>query len=308
MRPYGDESKAPNIGNIRGPERRSQTGCSVRRMPADFHHGQLDSRDRPLTKELIHHSPGIMNSFSGVFPAPLSSRLGLSALVTVMAVTTAGFAQQKAKPAEATPPAAAPAAKAFGAAPAQAAASTVPEQKYKTNLKGQADAPIRVVEFADFMCPGCQTASMALRAYFAQQGPDINLTFKNFPLEQTCNPGIGRTIHNGACELALGGICASELGAFWAYHDRIFSRSWESATRQDAIDNGVAVGLNKAKLEACMGSSEAKSKLALQVKEGFETVVQVTPTLVVNGKKLEATNQFANVVEQERKKLAAEKK
>ena len=87
-----------------------------------------------------------------------------------------------------------------------------PEQKYKTNLKGPADAPIKVVEFADFMCPGCRAASGALHEYFAQQGGDINLTFKNFPLEKTCNPGIGQSIHNGSCELALGAICASELG------------------------------------------------------------------------------------------------
>lgn len=178
-------------------------------------------------------------------------------------------------------------------------------QKYKTNVKGPADAPIKVVEFADFMCPGCQAASGALRSYFAQQGSDINLTFKNFPLEKTCNPGIGQSVHNGACELALGAICASELGVFWDYHDRIFSRAWEVATRQDVIDNGVAVGMNKAKLEACLASPEAKSKLALQVKEGFETMVQVTPTLVVNGRKLSATNQFASAVEEERKKLAA---
>ena len=76
------------------------------------------------------------------------------------------------------------------------------------------------------------------------------------------------------------------------------------ATRQAVIDNGVAVGMNKAKFEACLASPEAKSKLAIQIKEGFETVVQVTPTLVVNGRKLNATNEFSAAVEAERKKLA----
>jgi len=41
MRPDGDESKSPNIENIRASERRSQAGCSVRRMPADFRRGLL---------------------------------------------------------------------------------------------------------------------------------------------------------------------------------------------------------------------------------------------------------------------------
>jgi protein-disulfide isomerase len=226
-----------------------------------------------------------MNSFPNVLTAP-SRRSFARAAFAVLAAAASSFGQPVQK------------------AQATASASGV-EQKYRTNLKGPADAPIRVVEFADFMCPGCQQASVALRAYFAQQGDDINLTFKNFPLEQTCNPGVGRTIHNGACELALGSICASELGVFWAYHDRIFSRSWEQASRQDVIDNGVAVGMNKAKLEACLASPEARSKLALQVKEGFEVNVQLTPTLVVNGRKLAATNLFASAVEEERKRLAA---
>jgi protein-disulfide isomerase len=203
---------------------------------------------------------------------------GLALAGVAALATTALVSAEQAKPA-------APAAKPATAAPAA-------EIKYKTNVKGPADAPIKVVEFADFMCPGCQAASGALRSWFAQQGPDINLTFKNFPLEQSCNPGA---------------ICASELGNFWAYHDRIFSRSWEVATRQDVVDNGVAVGLNKAKFEACLAAPSTQSALALQIKEAFEIVVRVTPTLIVNGKKLEATNQFANVVEMERKKLAEAK-
>lgn len=224
-----------------------------------------------------------MNSIPKALTNPLSKGL---ALIAIVSLTGSSFAQEKAKP----------------AAPA---AADAPEQKYKTNVKGPADAPIKVVEFADFMCPGCRAASGALREYFAQAPGDINLTFKNFPLEKTCNPGIGQSIHNGSCELALGAICASELGVFWPYHDRIFSRAWEVATRQDVIDNGVAVGMNKAKLEACLASPEAKSKLAIQIKEGFETVVQVTPTLVVNGRKLNATQEFSAAVEAERKKLPA---
>ncbi len=229
-----------------------------------------------------------MNSLFFSLTKSAPRRLLIVAFSAVIAVSGMALAQEKAKP-----------------VPAPTAG---PAEKYKTNVKGPANAPIKVVEFADFMCGGCQAASGALRSYFAQQGDDISLTFKNFPLEKTCNPGIGQTLHNGACELALGAICASELQMFWPYHDRIFSRAWQSATRQDVIDNGVAVGMNKAKLEACMASPAANSKLALQIKEAFEIKVEVTPTLVVNGRKLQATNQFLTAVEEERKKLADAKK
>ncbi|MEO8500671.1 MAG: thioredoxin domain-containing protein [Vicinamibacteria bacterium] len=220
-----------------------------------------------------------MNSLQTTLTNSFSRRIVLPALLMVAAVAGSAFAQDK--------------------------ATAGSEPKYKTNVKGPADAPIKVVEFADFMCPGCRAASGALHEYFAQQGGDINLTFKNFPLEKTCNPGIGQSIHNGSCELALGSICAADLGMFWPYHDRIFARAWEVATRQDVIDNGVAVGLDKAKFTACLASPAASSKLALQVKEGFEVKVELTPTLVVNGRKLAATNQFSSAVEEERKKLRA---
>ena len=219
--------------------------------------------------------------------------LGLSLSLSMVAESAqAGKAPQPARPART-------------ATDAKKGAPPAPEPANKTNVKGPADAPIRVVEFADFMCPGCQAASQALKSYFAQQAlADLNLTFKNFPLEKTCNPGMARTIHNGACELALGSICAAEQGLFWPYHDRIFSRSWEQATHADVVEHAVAVGMDKIKLEACMNSSAANSKLALQVKEGVEAQVQVTPTLLVNGRKLTATSQFASAVEEERKKLA----
>jgi len=239
-----------------------------------------------------------MNSIPNLFTHPFSRGLALVALVAFAGPSPA---QEKAKPA--TAPAAKPAAVAKAAAPAaKAATPAAPEAKYKTNQKGPSDAPIKVVEYADFMCPGCRAASGALREYLAQNA-DVNLTFKNFPLEKACNPGLGQTIHQGACELALGSVCAADFGVFWAYHDRIFSKAWEVATRQDVIDNGVAVGMDKARLEACLDSPDAKSRLALQVKDGFETMVQVTPTLVVNGKKLNSPSEFSNAVDAERKKL-----
>jgi protein-disulfide isomerase len=225
----------------------------------------------------------------------ISKFLSLTGLVAMVALILPAQAQEKAKAAGPTP--------AMKPASAKAAAPAAAEPKYKGNQKGPADAPIKVIEFADFMCPGCRAASGALREYLVQHG-DVNLTFKNFPLEKSCNPGLGQTIHQGACELAMGAICAADLGAFWPYHDRIFSRAWEYATRQDVLDNGVAAGMDKTKLEACLNSADAKSKLALQVKEGFETGVERTPTLVVNGKKLNEPSEFTNTVEAERQKTA----
>jgi hypothetical protein len=39
MRPAGKAPRSLNIGNIEATSNEVQAGCSVRRMPADFHRG-----------------------------------------------------------------------------------------------------------------------------------------------------------------------------------------------------------------------------------------------------------------------------
>jgi protein-disulfide isomerase len=85
----------------------------------------------------------------------------------------------------------------------------------------------------------------------------------------------------------------------------VFSRSWESATDREVIEVGVAAGADRAKFQTCLSASaSAKSRLAQDVKDGFEANVRVTPTLIVNGQTLMNTNEFAQVVEAERRKVA----
>ena len=126
-----------------------------------------------------------MNRYPSLLTNPSRRFSAFVVFVALAATAVPSFAQ-------ATAPSAKPALAPKSARTEAAGPVSAVPQKYSTNVKGPANAPIRVVEFADFMCPGCQQASIALRGDFAQQGNDINLTFKNFPLEQTCNPGIGR--------------------------------------------------------------------------------------------------------------------
>jgi hypothetical protein len=74
--------------------------------------------------------------------------------------------------------------------------------------KGAADAPVRVVEYSDFLCPFCRSLAGAFANFLPQSNNRVAVYFKNYPLEQSCNPNLKVTIHAGACALALGGLCA----------------------------------------------------------------------------------------------------
>lgn len=169
--------------------------------------------------------------------------------------------------------------------------------------QGVSDAPIVVASFSDFMCPFCRDLSIGLRNFLPTAGNRVRSYYKHFPLDMACNPRVGRTVHEGACDLALAGVCAEESGRFWDFHDRVFARTWDKVTREDVLTLGAAAGLDRAKLSSCMSSATTRGRLNLDIEEGWRLGVASTPTLFVNGKKLKSPNVFLLAVEEERKRL-----
>jgi protein-disulfide isomerase len=160
-----------------------------------------------------------------------------------------------------------------------------------------------VVSFSDFMCPFCRDLANGLKNFLPTTGNQIQTRYKYFPLDKTCNARLGQTLHPGACELALGGVCAEESGRFWEYHDKVFSERWDRATREDVLRIGASVGLDGKKLSACMDAAASKGLLAKDIDEGYRVGVGSTPTIFINGRKLSSTSVFLLAIEEERKRL-----
>ena len=121
-----------------------------------------------------------------------------------------------------------------------------------TPVKGPASAPVTVVEYSDFMCPFCRNLAAALSQFVPQAGGRLAVYFKNFPLDNTCNPKLPRAVHPGSCTLALGAICAQNQGKFEAYHDRVFGSELKSPQPADVVRLAGEAGLNAAAMEGCL--------------------------------------------------------
>ena len=169
--------------------------------------------------------------------------------------------------------------------------------------KGSAGAPIKIVEYSDFLCPYCQAFAKAITSYIPKSSGRVSVYFKNYPLDQACNPGLRRTVHPGACNLAMGAICAQKQGRFWAYHDKVFAAPPKNPSVATAAVLAEGVGADKAKFFACMGSSEATQTLADQIKEGKDAGVTSTPSIFLNGRKLPHANALLQGIESESKRL-----
>ena len=168
--------------------------------------------------------------------------------------------------------------------------------------KGPASAPVTVVEYSDFMCPFCRNLAAALTQFVPQAGGRLAVYFKNFPLDNSCNPKLPRAVHPGSCTLALGAICAQNQGKFEAYHDRVFGSEVKSPQPADVVRLAGEAGLNAAAMEGCLDDPQTKATLAAQIAEGNRLGVSSTPTVYINGKKLPRINDFVAVVDREAQK------
>jgi protein-disulfide isomerase/uncharacterized membrane protein len=170
--------------------------------------------------------------------------------------------------------------------------------------KGPAQAPIRVIEFSDFLCPFCKNIAGAFQSYLPGTGGRVSVYFKNYPLDSECNPNVSTSMHPGACHLARGGLCAHEQGRFWPYHDKVFFGSpLASPSKADVIRLAGESGLDAAAFQTCLDSPRIKEKLAAEIAEAKSSGVEATPTLFVNGKRLPRINDFTQTVEKEAQKL-----
>jgi protein-disulfide isomerase/uncharacterized membrane protein len=168
--------------------------------------------------------------------------------------------------------------------------------------RGPASAPVKVVEFSDFMCPFCRNLAGALAQFVPQAAGRVVVYFKNYPLDQTCNAKLPGSTHPGACNLALGAVCARHQGKFDAYHDKVFSNELHNPTTADVVRLAGEAGLNAQAMQGCLDDPKSKEELAADVAEGNRLGVSATPTLYVNGKKLPRINDFVAVVDKEARK------
>lgn len=151
-------------------------------------------------------------------------------------------------------------------------------------ILGDPDAPITIIEFADFQCPFCiRHFQETYPQLVAQYGDQIRFVFKNFPL---------RTLHPDADSAAQAGECANEQGKFWEYHDLLFGGTL--GLGQEAYEGyAEQVGLDLAAFNACLEEGRYAEAVDRDYALGQQTGVSATPTFFVNGIALEGAYPFA---------------
>jgi protein-disulfide isomerase len=148
---------------------------------------------------------------------------------------------------------------------------TAPVEVAHSPVRGKADAPVVLVEFADYQCPYCQKIHPDLDKLQKEFGSKLALVYKDYPLP----------MHPYAQKAAEAARCAGVQGKFWEFHDQLFAG--KKLQLSDLKEEARTLNLDADRFDKCLdGGSEAAS-VDKDRKEATSLGLTGTPSFFVNG-------------------------
>ncbi len=152
-------------------------------------------------------------------------------------------------------------------------------------LMGNPDAPITIVEFADFQCPFCSRVQPMLNEVLAKYKGKVKLAYQDFPLSQ---------IHQHAEAAAGASRCALAQGKYWQMHDAMFADQ-SKLDEAALVKTAASLGMDQKSFESCLQSGKYKQAVEQDVQAGSRAGVNATPTFFINGEFLSAVKSEADL-------------
>ncbi|MHB8631544.1 MAG: DsbA family protein [Candidatus Limnocylindria bacterium] len=155
------------------------------------------------------------------------------------------------------------------------------------NVMGEANAPVTIEEWADFQCPACRAFALGtepeLRTAYIATGK-VRFVFHHMAFIGQESIWAGEAVE-----------CAGEQNRFWDLHDRLYASQGGENTGTFSKPNlekiASSIGLG-AGFNACLESDRYAQRVRDDTAAGQAKGVTATPTLFVNGRKLQGVLSF----------------
>jgi protein-disulfide isomerase len=148
-----------------------------------------------------------------------------------------------------------------------------------TKPMGCSDDCVTIVVYSDYQCPFCKKLEPSVKQLMADYQGKVRWVAKHFPLRK----------HKEAQSAATAARCAHEQGSFWQMHEELMQNQ-KSLSAGMYKQIATRLKLNLKEFEQC------------QTKRGLEPLQRVdgvsgTPTVFVNGKKAQLSNDQSHIRE-----------
>ena len=140
--------------------------------------------------------------------------------------------------------------------------------------RGEATAPVTIVEFVDFQSPFSMRALRVLNQLFEIYPGKLRLVFKHLPM----------SIHEDARTAALAAEAAHAQGRFWEMHDLLFLNPG-TLDQAGVLLHAAELDLDMKRFEADLGSTAVADRVDRDLAEAERVQAVTTPILYVNGRR-----------------------
>ncbi len=150
------------------------------------------------------------------------------------------------------------------------------------HFKGDASAPVTIVEFSDFQCPFCgrfarETAPLIEETYI--QSGKVQFGYVHFAF-----------LGPESLWAAQAAECAADQNSFWAYHDLLFQRQAGENRGAFSKENlkvfAEELGLDTTAFSECLDSGKHAEIVAADTSLARSLGISGTPTFWINGQML----------------------
>jgi len=152
-----------------------------------------------------------------------------------------------------------------------------PRQSFKADERQcRGKGAVTLVEFSDFECPHCAILRPILEKFATDNASRVKLCWMSFPLTQ----------HPNAMPAAQAALLARDRGKLWQVHDAIFEA--QGSLSPDVIQDILGkAGVSAADWRKAQADKTYREQAESQRAAGVAAGVNATPTVFVNGRKLD---------------------
>jgi len=152
----------------------------------------------------------------------------------------------------------------------------------RSPVRGAKDAKITIVEFSDFQCPYSKRVQPLIEKLLKAYPDDLQHVYKNFPLR----------FHKEAMPAAKACLAAGLQGKFWEMEAIIFENP-KKLKDKDLKKYAKEIGLDVQQFEKDFSGEEVDKFVQEDIAEAKKAKVTGTPTLFLNGKRVQNRSEEA---------------
>ncbi len=155
------------------------------------------------------------------------------------------------------------------------------------HIIGAVSAPVSIVEFGDYECPVCGSASRVVQELLLVRSNVIGYAFRHFPITAA---------HPHAMLAASAAEAAAVQGRFWQMHDLLYEHQ-DALALADLEEYAASIGLDRGQFARDLRAPEIAAKIRSHQRSGAVSGVNGTPTFFINGQRYDGSYDLLSLLE-----------